>query len=123
MGIKVGIVDSDALDEVFRASIHDAEIDIVAANDVTDAKTPRIFSSTTRSWEPQGERASQETPSSPAGRFKVLKEKVGEPSWKARGRYRHRVGRSLQERMPATSPPAPKGHHLRSAKVEDITWS
>ena len=40
MGIKVGINGFGRIGRnVFRASIHDAEIDIVAANDVTDAKT------------------------------------------------------------------------------------
>ncbi len=40
MGIKVGINGFGRIGRnVFRASIHDEEIDIVAANDVTDAKT------------------------------------------------------------------------------------
>jgi len=89
MGIKVGINGFGRIGRnVFRASIHDAEIDIVAANDVTDAKTLAHllkYDSVLGNLK-ENVRAEGDTIIAGEERFKVLKEK--DPAnlpWKALG--------------------------------------
>jgi len=89
MAIKVGINGFGRIGRnVFRASIHDAEIDIVAANDVTDAKTLAHllkYDSVLGNLK-EDVRAEGDTIVAGEERFKVLKEK--DPAnlpWKALG--------------------------------------
>jgi glyceraldehyde 3-phosphate dehydrogenase len=89
MAIKVGINGFGRIGRnVFRASIHDAEIDIVAANDVTDAKTLAHllkYDSVLGNLK-EDVRAEEDTIFAGEERFKVLKEK--DPAnlpWKALG--------------------------------------
>jgi glyceraldehyde 3-phosphate dehydrogenase len=89
MGIKVGINGFGRIGRnLFRASIHDAEIDIVAANDITDARTLAHllkYDSVLGNLEEEV-RADGDTIIAGEESFKVLKEK--DPSslpWKAIG--------------------------------------